>query len=364
MVVGIVGVGLLGGSIGYILKRKNWAKKVIGIGRDENKLEKAIELKAIDEYITIFDNRLKEIDILILCVPVLIIPNYIKKIIPYLKKGVIITDIGSTKGDIIREVEKILSDDHYFIGGHPMAGSEKTGVEALDPYIFENAVYVLCKTKFSNEHSMNIIKEMVKILDANILEIDYELHDLAVATVSHVPHVVASSLVSNAGKIDNNTNNILSLAAGGFRDTTRIASGSPEMWKDICVTNADKIVSVIDNLQIELNKFKSAIEKKDEEKLLELFKNGKELRDSLPKKRKGILSTMFEMILYVPDKPGIIGTFTNLLGEHGINIKDIEVLHVRENYGGSIRIAFDKNIDSNKAIKVLTENNYEFKVLE
>lgn len=364
MVVGIVGVGLLGGSIGYILKKKKWADKVIGIGRNEERLKKAIEMKAIDEYNTGFNEKLKEIDIFILCVPVQLISKFIKDALPYLKEGVIITDIGSTKGDIVKEVEEILPENMYFVGGHPMAGSEKTGVEALDPYIFENAVYVLCRTKFTNEYAMNKLKEMIKLLDANILEIDYETHDLAVATVSHVPHIAASSLVNCAGKIDADTNKILSLAAGGFRDTTRIASGSPDMWKDICMTNSEKIVEVLEKFEEEIKKFKEAIVKKDEETLYKLFEQGKNLRDTLPKKKKGILSPMFEMVLYVPDKPGIIGSLTNLLGGQGINIKDIEVLHVRENEGGSIRIAFDKNIDSNKAVDILKNNGYEFKVLE
>jgi len=364
MRVGVVGVGLLGGSIGYILKKKKWAETVLGIGRSKDKLKKAIDLKAIDEYMIGFDEKLRDVDLLIMCVPVQLIPRFIKEALPYLKDGVIITDIGSTKGDIIRSIEKVLPATAYFVGGHPMAGSEKTGVEALDPYIFENAVYVLCESKNTNEKALETVAEMARTLSANVHKMNYDLHDLAVAAISHVPHIVASSLVNTVSKLDKDTGQILGLAAGGFRDTTRIASGSPEMWKDICMTNSDKIIDVIEVLENEINKFKTAVQNKDEKKIEKLFEDGKKVRDTLPKKKKGILSAVFEIVLFVPDEPKVIGNLAILLGESEINIKDIEVLHVRENEGGSIRVAFDKDSDSDKAVKVLTQHGYEFKVLE
>ncbi|BDU50740.1 prephenate dehydrogenase [Haliovirga abyssi] len=365
MKVAIWGVGLLGGSIGYILKKKKWSDKVIGIGRNSSKLEKAVSLNAIDEYMIELDDRLSEIDILVLSVPVKLMPNLVKRALPYLKKGAIITDVGSTKEYITKEIENILPKDIYFVGGHPMAGSEKTGVEALDPYLFENAIYVLTKTKNTNLSAFEKVKEMVKKLDSTLLELDVEIHDLAVASISHLPHILASSLVNTANDISNNNQNIiLSLAAGGFRDTTRIAAGSPEMWRDICLTNRDKILYAIDKFKKELSNFEENIKNGNEEMLTALFRNGKEVRDKIPQRRKGILSPMIELIVFVPDKPGIIGDITKILGRNNINIKDIEVLHIRENYGGSIRVGFDVNKENEKAEEVLKNAGFEVKELK
>ena len=364
MKVGIYGVGILGASIGYILRNKKWAKQVIGIGRNEEKLKQAKNLKAIDEYVMEIDERISNLDILILGVPVQIIPKLAKKCAPYLKEGCIITDIGSTKEYITAEIEKFLTDDLVFIGGHPMAGSEKVGATNLDPYIFENAMYVITRSKFCDEKSIDIIKDMIMALDANPLEMDPKQHDLAVATISHLPHIVASSLVNSAAEIDNNSNYILPLAAGGFRDTTRVASGSPEMWRDICLTNRDRILEVIDIFKGEIEKFRELIQVSNEENLESLFSKGRDVRNTLPKKRKGIISPMTEIIAFVPDKPGVIGDIANILGRENINIKDIEVLHVRENEGGSVRIGIDYTKNIKKIEKLLNENGIEVKILE
>lgn len=364
MTVGIIGVGLLGGSIGYILKKKKWADKVIGIGRSKGKLERAVQLNAVDEYCIGYTGIISEMDIVILCVPVLLIPGIVKEIVPFLKHGAIVTDVGSTKKMIMTEITALLPDGVSFVGGHPMAGSEKTGVEGLDPFLFENAVYVLVKSKLSSDKAYATIKSMVLALDAIILEMNEDDHDFAVSAVSHTPHLIASSLVNCASSVSSDSNHILSLAAGGFRDTTRVASGNPHMWKDICTSNNEKIVQVLDYFVGEINAFKKALQEKDEEALLTLFSNAKAVRDKLPKNRKGILSPMFEVIVFVPDKPGVIGRISNLLGENDINIKDIEVLHVRENEGGSIRLGLDNTAASNKAVEVLRENGYHFTILE
>lgn len=364
MTVGIIGVGLLGGSIGYILKKKKWAGKVVGIGRNSEKLQKAVQLNAIDEYCVGYTEKISELDIIILCVPVMLIPGIVKEIRPYLKKGAILTDVGSTKKMIMSEVTALLPDTVSFIGGHPMAGSEKTGVEGLDPYLFENAVYVLVRSKLSTDDDYETIKSMVAALDAIILEMNEDDHDFAVSAISHAPHLIASSLVNCAASVDTGANHILSLAAGGFRDTTRIASGNPHMWKDICTSNNEKIVQMLDYFVQQIDAFKTALLEKNETELLQLLNNAKIIRDKLPKSRKGILSPMFEVIVFVPDKPGVIGRISNLLGENNINIKDIEVLHVRENEGGSIRLGLDNTASSNKAVEILRKNGYEFTILE
>ncbi len=245
-----------------------------------------------------------------------------------------------------------------------MAGSEKTGVEALDPYLFENAVYVLTKTINTNKFAYNKIKEMANVLDANILEMNVEEHDFAVASASHLPHIVASSLVNCAGNLNNSENHILSLAGGGFRDTTRIASGSPIMWRDICTTNQKNILKVIDKFEIELKEFKKVILEKNDNNIEKLLSKGKKIRDQLPQKRRGIISSMLEIIVFVPDTPGIIGEIAYLLGKNKLNIKDIEVLHIRENEGGSIRVGLEpKKGDEELAKQLLKNKGYKYKIL-
>lgn len=364
MVVGIIGVGLLGGSIGYILKKKGFASEVIGIGRDTGRLQSAVELAAIDRYTTTFDSTLSEIDILLVAVPVALISSLVKKALPYLKAGVIITDVGSTKKRVTEEVEAILPEGMSFVGGHPMAGSEKTGVEALDPYLFENAYYVLTKSAKTNASALAVIKKMVEALDATCIEMDVDFHDRSVSMISHVPHIVAAAMVNCADRVDGGTDKVLSLAAGGFKDTTRIASGSPEMWVDICTTNRDKIIEILDSLDEDIKAFRRAILDSDREGLEALLSSAKRTRDSLPGRGKGFSSPMLEFVLFVPDTPGIIGRISNTLGEMEINIKDIEVLHMREDEGGSIRIGVEQGERSLKAVERLKELGYEVKIVE
>lgn len=364
MIVGIAGVGLLGGSMGYILRKKGFAKKIIGIGRNAEKLQKAIEAGAIDTYILKPGVELKEVDILIVALPVNMIPKFVEDVVPYLKKGAIVTDVGSTKKFISDKIEAVLPDDIHFVGGHPMAGSEKSGIEALDPFLFENAVYVITAGKKATAESVAVIKSMAKVLDARVLEMNNDEHDLSVATISHLPHILASALVNCAYKIDKESTNVLSLAAGGFRDTTRIASGNPDVWRDITLTNSSKILDVILKFEEELERFKKEIRELSGENIYNLFDEAKKIKDCMPKKKKGIIGPMVEFVVFVPDKPGVIGDIAEILGKEQINIKDIEVLHVRENEGGSIRIGIDTGITSEKVSKILTENSFEFKIIE
>ncbi|MCG8572952.1 MAG: prephenate dehydrogenase [Spirochaetes bacterium] len=364
MNVGIYGVGLLGASIGYVLKKKKWAKKVIGIGRNVNKLQTAQNLKAIDHFYTEINDQLKNIDLLIIAIPVQLIPEKVKELLPYLKEDVIITDVGSTKKEITQKIETLQnSKPFFFVGGHPMAGSEKTGAESLDPFLFQNAMYIITPSKLSDKKSLTIVKQMAQTLDANVLEMSIDDHDFAVAVISHVPHIVAASLVQTADHLDNDNNHIFSLAAGGFRDTTRIASGDPSMWVDICLDNKEKILQVMNQYQEHLNIFKKILKTGNASQLKNYFQQSKNKRDLLPRYRKGIISSMLEIVLFVPDKPGVIGNISNLLGQHDINIKDIEVLHVRENEQGSIRLGLEYNEKVDQALEILQNHGYECKLL-
>lgn len=365
MKVGILGVGLLGGSIGYILKEKQWAEKIIGIGRDEEKLKKAVQAKAIDEFIVEIDEKISDLDIIILATPVKLMPKFVEKMLPFLKEGVILTDVGSTKQEISECIEKIIPKNIFFIGGHPMAGSEKTGVEALDPLLFENAIYILTKTNNTNYESLVKLKDMVKTLGANPLEMDIENHDIAVATISHMPHIIAASIVNCAQNIENKNKHVLSLAASGFRDTTRIAAGSPEMWRDICLTNDKKIIAVIDDLELEINKFKNAIKSKNKDLIEALFKKAKDTRDSLPIKKRNILPEMYELLVRIEDKPGVIGIIANLLGENNINIKSIEVINVNEEgESGRLIIGLEFNGNEENSVQILKDAGYKITVLK
>ncbi|MGM0508897.1 MAG: prephenate dehydrogenase/arogenate dehydrogenase family protein [Fusobacteriota bacterium] len=363
MIIGIMGVGLLGGSMGYKLRKTGWADKVIGIGRTESKLKKAIELETIDEYELKLNEKLAEVDILILAVPVNLIPKFAIKASQYMKKGSIITDVGSTKKKLTQEIENNLNKDINFIGGHPMAGSEKVGVEAFDPNLFENAIYVITETEKTDKKAYNTIKDMAKTLKAIPLKMDIDNHDFSVAAISHLPHLTASSLVNCIDKLDNENNHILALAAGGFKDSTRIASGSPVMWRDICLNNSDKIIEVIDKFKEELDAFRDTISNKNGEKMEQLFRNGKKVRDDLPNRRKGIISPMLDIRIFVPDEPGIIGKIANIFGNNDINIKDIEVLHIRENEGGQIRVGLEDKGNQDKITEILDANNYKYQIL-
>lgn len=242
----IIGVGLIGGSLGLALKKKNPKFKISGIDKLEI-IEKAIARGAIDEGTINIENGIKEADILIIATPVKTIIDLLPRINPFIKKGCIVTDTGSTKGQIVETADKILSKDVYFVGGHPIAGSEKYGIEEANPYLFQDKTYILTPTKDTNLLALKKIFLLIKIINAKRLILDPLEHDRIVGAVSHLPQIMAVSLTNMIGELgqQENNNNYFKAIGEGFKDMTRIASSPYQMWEDICETNQENILEMI-----------------------------------------------------------------------------------------------------------------------
>lgn len=364
MKIAIIGLGLIGGSIGMALKKADSNLEIIGVDLEEKIVEKAISLKSINWGTCSLEKGVRDADIVFIAVSLSRTIQLAKTIIPFLKKGAIISDTGSTKHQIAKEIHNSIKErkDIFYLGGHPMAGSEKSGIEAADPYLFENAVYVLLED-FSDSKTREIIINIIEKTGARILLMNSKDHDIMVATVSHLPHFLAGALVSTAGEIEKEHSNVFKVAAGGFRDMTRIADSQPDLWKDIFFSNRESLLKVLEIYQGQISKLEELIRNKEEELLLQSLSKARKLREQVPKKVKGLLPTLQEIVVSIPDNPGQIGKVANILGAKDINIIDIEILRVREGDGGTLRLGFIHQEEREEAIKVLTFFGFTTKII-
>lgn len=354
----IVGVGLIGGSLGMAWKNSGVVSEVIGIARRDETIAEAISVGAIDRGTLSLHEGVATADVVIIAAPVRSIVDLYKAMQPALKAGCIVSDVGSTKREICRAIWSIENDHHTFIGGHPMAGSEKEGVLAADPYLFQNAVYVLTPGEHCPEEALTTLNDLILATGAKTMQMTPEHHDEIVAAVSHVPHMVAVSLVLAAAERGAQLPELLQLAAGGFRDTTRVASGPEDVWADISLSNAQPIAQGIERLEAILAQLKDALRSRDKEKLWELLSRARQVRNSIPAKAKGIMQAVFDVVVHVVDRPGAIKDVTTVIGDAGINIIDIEILRVREGEGGTLRLGFEGREQMEKALQVLISSGY------
>lgn len=353
--IGIIGFGLIGGSIAKAMKKRN-DFKIYALSRSIKPLIKGFNDKIIDKY---SDNDLsifKDCDIIFICTPVDKITEFVDKLIPYIKKDCIITDVGSTKKHIYEQMHNY--KDIIYIGGHPMAGSEQIGYNSAKEYLFENAYYILTPSLNVPKEKIDSLVNILEILGAIPVIISAQYHDYITASISHVPHIVSAALVNMVKKLDGNDKYMHTLAAGGFKDLTRISSSSPEMWKSICIENKDEILNIIEEFKEQLNKFENYIESENNIKIFNLFENAKKYRDTFSNNKKSVISKSDEVLIDVYDKPGIIATIATMLSVNNINIKNIGIVNSREYENGILQIVFDDEKDKEKSIKLLKDMNF------
>ena len=277
--VTIIGVGLLGASLAKVMRYEGLVGKIIGNGRNEENLKKAVELKIIDIGAKDLQSAVEKSDLIIMCVPVGRMAPLLTEFIPWVKKGCHITDVGSVKGSLVAELEKIISESGHFIGSHPLAGGEKSGLSASDKDLFKGARCIVTPTSSSDSDALKKVSLLWEKIGMKVSMMDAEEHDQALGAVSHLPHVVAYALMNTVGDLKTSDDEkYLSFSAGGLRDTTRIASSDPVMWRDICTHNSKQVLRCIDLFQDSLGKIREYIEKQESGKLEESFKNAKEHR--------------------------------------------------------------------------------------
>ncbi len=355
--IAFIGLGLIGGSIAKTLKRVAPEIKLYAVSGHISTITQAYEAGVIENNTMLSLNEISDADYIFLCTPVKLNLTYLHQLKDIISPDTMITDVGSVKGDIHRTVIKLGLEEH-FIGGHPMAGSEKTGFAAATAYLLENAYYVITPTEKTAPHQTERYRSLVNLLGAIPLVLPYDQHDFATASISHLPHVIAYSLVNLVKETDDAQETMKTIAAGGFRDMTRIAASSPVMWQDICLSNKNQILRLLDLYTGQLTDIRSYIEAEDSEKMTEYFTSAKNYRDSLAVHQKGSIQPVFELYCDLIDEVGGIATIATLLASNAISIKNIGILHNREFEDGVLHIELYDQNSLDTADSLLTKYHY------
>ncbi len=274
----IIGVGLIGGSLGLAAKKKKAVKQVVGFGRRRGALHKAVSLNAIDRYFLSLPKAVKEADLIVLATPVGTFEKLCRAIGPHLQEGAVVTDVGSVKGDLVARLEKALPAQVHFVGGHPIAGAEKSGVLAASGTLFQGARTLLTPNAQTDRKALKRIAALWKAVGSKVSEVDPFDHDRILGLASHLPHLVAYALMETLTHPRVAGLNPVNYSAGGFRDFTRIAASSAEMWRDIFLYNKDAMVEAIDLYQECLEKLKKQIISEKGEDLLQTLEHAKSVR--------------------------------------------------------------------------------------
>lgn len=324
----VLGLGLIGGSLCAALTRRGWV--VSGEDRDESRSQLALSKQLISSI-----GLDPKADITFVAVPVNSIPEEVRRALN--STSGVVTDVGSVKSVVVSEIS-----NERFVGGHPMAGSELEGLDGADPDLFQGAVWVLTPERGTADSAFSQVAEVVNELGAEVVGLDPQRHDALVAIVSHVPHLTAATLMLLAKEKSSEHVALLRLAAGGFRDMTRIASGHPAIWLDICHDNKDAIVRELDSLIEGLQEMRSAVDSGDRVELLRRLSLAREARTNLPS-RIASLSDVAEVRIPIPDRPGSAAEVFTLAAEIGVNISDFEVVHSSEGDRGIAVVLIDAN---------------------
>ncbi len=356
----VVGLGLIGGSLALAIQ-KNPEIKIIGFDADLHTVRKAKKLGVIHEMAFNISESAKMADIIIFATPVNATVQLMNELQNWqLKHNVILSDTGSTKKIIMEKAKSLQQLGLTFIGGHPMAGSHKSGVEAAKAHLFENAYYMLTPLEDEDEEQVQRLETILQPTRGKILRVSAHEHDHMTAVVSHFPHLVAASLVHQLSSENEKHPFTRQLAAGGFRDITRIASSNPIMWRDITVQNRHELVSQLDKWQVEMENVKTLLLEAEPTTIEHYFSRAKYVRDELPITSQGAMYSVYDLYVDVPDYPGVISEVTGLLAKHLISITNLRIVETREDVFGILVISFQTIEDRARAVSSIEqETNYE-----
>ena len=346
----VAGVGLIGGSVALGLRQRFLARRVIGYDANPDVLREAEALGVVDEVRATPGEWLRGADLVVLAAPMRALTPLARDLAPYLNPAALVTDVGSVKAGIAAEMEAL--GVRNFVPGHPMAGSERGGVTHARAALLENAVWVLTPTDHTPLTALSRARMLVEHLGAAPVVMPPEAHDALVATVSHLPYLASLALTHMVARDER----LSLLAAGGFRDLTRVASGDPRMSRDMVVENKVALREALTRFRRQLERLEADLDEPEE--LLAAATEGKRTRDSLPVVRRSLLPPKHDLVVAVPDKPNQIGAVTQALGAAGVNIKDIEVLAIREE-GGAMRLGLETLEDVAHASQILREAGFE-----
>lgn len=355
--VGFIGLGLIGGSIAMALRENTAETYMMAYDVNASTLEKALQDGVIDEATEGIDERFFRCDYLFLCAPVQKNDSNLEAVREVISPSCTLTDVGSVKTDIHEHIARA-GLEAQFIGGHPMAGSERFGYVNSKAKLLENAYYILTPTAEVPPRKLEAYKELVIAMGAIPLVLDAAQHDYVTAAVSHLPHIIASSLVGLVKDSDSAEGIMKMIAAGGFKDITRIASSSPDMWQQICLTNTDNILKLLDDYIRALTAVRSQLENRDEEQLYRFFQEARAYRDSFINASSGPIKKSYTLTVDIADETGALASIAAILAKNSISIKNIGIVHNREKAEGALRIEFYGEEDSKTAIHILQSHGY------
>lgn len=355
--VGIIGLGLIGGSLAQAFKATAPNMKIIAYNRTKLSLDTALADKSIDVAALQIDENFSECSAIIVCLPAEYTAAVLEKLKVLTNPNTLILDAASTKANIMEMAAHAGLQDR-FIGGHPMAGSEQSGYSAARTNLYENAWFVLTPFDETPKAHLERAHALVSLTGAMPLVMQADEHDRTTAFISHFPHVVASLLVNLVQDSDAKEGYMHLLAAGGFRDITRIASSSASLWRGICMSNRSHVLSAIDVAITALQEFKGQLSDNSVEQIEAFFDRARIYRDSFSQKKSGPLYRMYEITADVDDKPGIIARIATALAEHNLNIKNMGINNSREGEEGALVIRFENDQERMAGVQLLTQLGY------
>lgn len=359
MTYGFIGLGLIGGSLARTLKKTDPNCRIAAYTRTEATALAAREQAMIDAVCTsAHDPLFSACDYIFLCAPVGNNIAALEELKQVLSPSCILTDVGSVKTNIHEAVCR-LGLAEQFIGGHPMTGSEKSGFDNATDHLFENSYYILTPSEEVPKEWVDRYYKLAASLGAIPLVLNYREHDYITAAVSHLPHVIASSLVNTVRNLDSPEEHMKLIAAGGFKDLTRIASSSPEMWEQICLYNRENISSVMDEFIHLLTTARDQMNQGDGSGIYQMFEDSKEYRNSFSSTSLGTIKKTYRIYCDIIDESGAIATIATTLAVNGISIKNIGIVHNREFEEGVLKIEFYEEAPSKKAAELLRQHRYQ-----
>ena len=275
----IVGMGLLGGSLARTCKKKSLVSNVSGFGRNRETLELAKRLGVIDSFNQDLSKAVMDADLVVFCSPVNTIVSRLKEVLPHLKPGCLVTDVGSVKSSLVSEIDEAMPENLYFVGSHPIAGSEKSGVSASTDDLFCGARCIVTPSEKTSHSALTKLRKFWEEVGMEVIEMSADEHDLILGAVSHLPHVIAFSLINTLTELKtDNCKNVSEYSGKGLRDSSRIAASDPVMWRDICLHNKDHLLDLIKEFQNKLEMTRQYIENNQPEQLESAFRNSQKYR--------------------------------------------------------------------------------------
>lgn len=360
----IIGLGLIGGSLAKSLHESKDCY-IIGCDMNQKTLEFALMNEIIDESSPNVAEAAQKADIIILGTPITETIEYLNQLEKIsFEQDVIVTDVSSVKKPVVDTANTLTNQHIQFIGGHPMAGSHKRGITAAKGHLFENAIYVLSPASNCSISAIDTLEKLLQSTKSHIIQLKAEAHDEMTGVISHFPHLIASALVQQAKKWGDTHEYIPKLAAGGFRDVTRIASSNPELWQDIFYHNKSKMVRLIEDWTNEMTSLKELLQNDSKADLIAYLKQAKDYRDGLGSKEKGAIPAFYDLYVDIRDQTGAIASVANLLAEEEISITNIRILEIREGMTGVLRLSVSTKDEQLKSYQILQRHGYELMLEE